>query len=93
VTAQPTVAPSYAGRLLTLDDASAYTTISRTRIERAVKAGHLLAGTPSRDGRRSRLVFRREDLDAWLFAPKAAPALRALPTPVDPRSRQRRRTS
>jgi excisionase family DNA binding protein len=94
VSASAEVASPYAERLMTVEDVAAYTTLSRTKIERAVKAGDLRCGTPSRDGKRSRLLFRRQDVDAWLFDPKpAARAVRSLPVPVDPRSRHRRRSS
>jgi excisionase family DNA binding protein len=94
VTAVTEAARPYAERLMTVEDVAAYTTLSRTKIERAVKAGDLRCGTPTRDGKRSRLLFRRQDVDAWLFDPKpVARQVRSLPVPVDPRSRQRRRPS
>lgn len=92
--------------LLSVAEAAEYSRVSTATIYRAHEAGLLVGGRPSTDRSnkatsksKQRIVFRRADLDAWLFPPAdAAPtpprrrtvAAVAEPTPVDPRSRKPR---
>lgn len=91
MTAQPEARPAVESPYLTKDEAVAYTRTSRTTIERAIKSGALKYSSPNRASVKALKFFTREQLDDWMTRPVP---LRSVPepVPVDPRSRQRRRT-
>lgn len=88
--------------LMSVAEAATYTSLTEKTIYRAIEDGFLRAGRPRTarsTGARGRVVLRRADIDAWLFAegpalpPKPRPRRQLAPVepiPVDPRSRKRR---
>jgi excisionase family DNA binding protein len=89
--------------LMSVGEVATYTRLAEKTIYRAIEDGFLRVGRPrtkrSTTGTRGRVVVRRSDVDAWLFAegpePPPKPRVRRQlapvePIPVDPRSRRRR---